>query len=126
MQEVQFSYADASDPLVKRMAIGAVEAAVGQLHLKRLYLDMLAHGEPLAAPAVLLSGGETTVTMGHGPAGHGGRNTEFLLGLAVALDGAPGIWGVAGDNSSAKPLELGELSNRREKYQESLMVGLME
>jgi hydroxypyruvate reductase len=44
-----------------------------------------------------LSGGETTVSMGHGPAGHGGRNTEFLLGLAVALDGAPGIWAVAGD-----------------------------
>jgi hydroxypyruvate reductase len=44
-----------------------------------------AHGEPAAPPAVLLSGGETTVTMGHGPAGHGGRNTEFLLGLAVAL-----------------------------------------
>jgi hydroxypyruvate reductase len=56
-----------------------------------------AHGEPAAAPAVLLSGGETTVSMGHGPAGHGGRNTEFLLGLAVALDGAPGIWAVAGD-----------------------------
>ena len=55
------------------------------------------HGQPLPPPAVLLSGGETTVTIGHGPAGHGGRNTEFLLGLAVALDGAPGIWAVAGD-----------------------------
>jgi glycerate 2-kinase len=60
-------------------------------------LSVRAHGEPAAAPAVLLSGGETTVSMGHGPAGHGGRNTEFLLGLAVALDGAPGIWAVAGD-----------------------------
>ncbi|HET8996178.1 MAG TPA: glycerate kinase [Acetobacteraceae bacterium] len=56
-----------------------------------------AHGAPLAAPAVLLSGGETTVTLGRGPTGTGGRNTEFLLGLAVALDGAPGIWGMAGD-----------------------------
>ena len=56
-----------------------------------------AHAQPLAAPAVLLSGGETTVTIGHGPAGQGGRNTEFLLGLAVALDGAPGVWAVAGD-----------------------------
>ena len=55
------------------------------------------HGEPVARPAVLLSGGETTVTLGHGPAGHGGRNTEFLLGLAVALSGTPGIWAVAGD-----------------------------
>ena len=39
-----------------------------------------AHGQPLPPPAVLLSGGETTVTIGRGPAGHGGRNTEFLLG----------------------------------------------
>ena len=56
-----------------------------------------AHGEPLAAPALLLSGGETTVTIGKGPAGRGGRNTEFLLGLAVALQGAAGIWAAAGD-----------------------------
>ena len=56
-----------------------------------------AHGQPVAAPAVLLSGGETTVSIGAGPAGKGGRNTEFLLGLAVALAGAPGIWAVAGD-----------------------------
>jgi len=55
------------------------------------------HGHPLAAPCVLLSGGETTVTIGRGPAGRGGRNTEFLLGLAVALDAAPGVWAVAGD-----------------------------
>ena len=56
-----------------------------------------AHGEPLAAPELLLSGGETTVSIGAGPAGRGGRNTEFLLALAVALDGAPGIWAIAGD-----------------------------
>jgi len=55
------------------------------------------HGQPLARPALLLSGGETTVTIGSGPAGRGGRNTEFLLGLAVALAGAPGIWAAAGD-----------------------------
>jgi glycerate 2-kinase len=56
-----------------------------------------AHGKPLRAPAVLLSGGETTVTMSANPAGKGGRNTTFLLGLAIALDGAPGIWATAGD-----------------------------
>jgi hydroxypyruvate reductase len=56
-----------------------------------------AHGQPLSPPAVVLLGGETTVTLGRGPAGHGGRNTEFLLALAVALGGAPGIWAVAGD-----------------------------
>ena len=56
-----------------------------------------AHGAPVAAPALLLSGGETTVTLGAATSGHGGRNTEFLLGLAVALGGAPGIWALAGD-----------------------------
>lgn len=55
------------------------------------------HGQPVGAPAVLLSGGETTVTLGSGPIGHGGRNTEFLLGLGVALWGTPGIWAAAGD-----------------------------
>jgi hydroxypyruvate reductase len=55
------------------------------------------HGRPVAPPAVLLSGGETTVTIGRGPAGRGGRNTEFLLGLVVALKGMAGIWAIAGD-----------------------------
>ena len=53
------------------------------------------HGQPLAAPAVLLSGGETTVTV-RGD-GRGGRNVEYVLALAVALDGLAGIWGLAGD-----------------------------
>lgn len=53
------------------------------------------HGQPAKAPCVLLSGGETTVTV-RGK-GRGGRNVEFLLGLAVALDGHPAIHAVAGD-----------------------------
>ncbi|BBK38731.1 hydroxypyruvate reductase [Allostella sp. ATCC 35155] len=52
-------------------------------------------GQPLPAPAVLLSGGETTVTV-RGK-GRGGRNVEFLLALAVALEGQPGIHALAGD-----------------------------
>jgi glycerate 2-kinase len=55
------------------------------------------HGEPVVPPAVLLSGGETTVTIGAKAAGRGGRNTTFLLGLALSLDGRAGIWGIAGD-----------------------------
>ncbi|MFC0219044.1 glycerate kinase [Pseudochelatococcus lubricantis] len=55
------------------------------------------HGEPAAPPAVLLSGGETTVSIGNGPAGRGGRNTAFLLGMLIALKGDPGIWALAGD-----------------------------
>jgi glycerate 2-kinase len=53
------------------------------------------HGEPLAAPCVLLSGGETTVTV-RGQ-GRGGRNAEFALALALALDGEPGVYALAGD-----------------------------
>jgi hydroxypyruvate reductase len=53
------------------------------------------HGQPVPAPAVLISGGETTVTVRG--RGRGGRNAEFLLALAVALDGASGIHAVAGD-----------------------------
>lgn len=56
-----------------------------------------AHGTPVSAPAVLLSGGETTVTIGDTPPGKGGRNTEFLLSLAAALDGHPGIHALAVD-----------------------------
>jgi len=52
-------------------------------------------GQPLAAPCVLISGGETTVTVRGG--GRGGRNAEFLLALGVALDGHPGIHALAGD-----------------------------
>jgi glycerate 2-kinase len=53
------------------------------------------HAQPAPPPCVLISGGETTVTVrGHGG---GGRNAEFLLGLAVALDGHPGISAIACD-----------------------------
>ncbi len=57
--------------------------------------QVAAHGQPFRPPAVLLSGGETTVTVRG--RGRGGRNAEFLLALAVALDGAPGIHALAGD-----------------------------
>jgi glycerate-2-kinase len=52
---------------------------------------------PAGAPCVLLSGGETTVTIGAAGGGRGGRNGECLLACAVALDGAPGIWALMGD-----------------------------
>jgi len=54
------------------------------------------YGHPVKKPAVLLSGGETTVTV-TGFAGKGGRNTEFLLSLACALEAQEGIWAIAGD-----------------------------
>ena len=51
-------------------------------------------GQPAIPPCVLLSGGEATVTV-RGK-GKGGRNTEFLLALAMALGGHPGIFALAG------------------------------
>jgi hydroxypyruvate reductase len=53
------------------------------------------HGQPFQPPCILLSGGETTVTV-RGD-GRGGRNVEFLLSLALALNGRPGIHALAGD-----------------------------
>lgn len=50
---------------------------------------------PVAAPCVILSGGETTVSVRG--SGRGGRNSEFLLALAIALDGAPGVHALAAD-----------------------------
>jgi len=52
-------------------------------------------GGPAPAPAVLLSGGETTVTLRG--TGDGGPNTEYAMALALALDGRDGIWGLAVD-----------------------------
>jgi hydroxypyruvate reductase len=51
--------------------------------------------QPFRPPCVLLSGGETTVTV-RGK-GRGGRNVEFLLSLAVALDGHARVFAIAGD-----------------------------
>jgi len=49
--------------------------------------QVLTHGQPLPRPCALLSGGETTVTLKG--TGRGGRNVEFLLSLAIALNGLP-------------------------------------
>jgi hydroxypyruvate reductase len=67
--------------------VGKVLAAVAA--------QVATHGQPVAAPCILLSGGETTVTVRG--SGRGGRNVEFLLSLAVALDGHPRIHALAGD-----------------------------
>ena len=60
-------------------------------------------GQPFEAPCVLLSGGETTVTVRGN--GRGGRNVEFLLALAVALDGLPRVHAIAGDTDGVDGAE---------------------
>jgi glycerate 2-kinase len=60
-------------------------------------------GQPARAPCVLLSGGETTVTVRGN--GRGGRNAEFLLALTIALEGLPGVHSIACDTDGVDGTE---------------------
>jgi len=69
-----------------------------------------AHGKgPFQKPCVILSGGETTVTIRKQPEGtpkgRGGRAGEFCLGLAVALQAQPGVWAIAADTDGIDGIE---------------------
>ncbi|WP_350448294.1 glycerate kinase [Pseudomonas solani] len=57
--------------------------------------QIVLHGQPIKPPCVILSGGETTVTVRGN--GRGGRNAEFLLSLTNTLKGLPGVYALAGD-----------------------------
>ncbi len=83
-------------PLILGDALEGEAREVGTV-LAGIARSVRAHGLPVAAPAVLLSGGETTVTIRTAQPGTGGRNTECLLGAALALAGAPGIWSLMAD-----------------------------
>jgi glycerate 2-kinase len=63
--------------------------------LAGIALQVAERNQPFAAPCILLSGGETTVTVRGN--GHGGRNVEYLLSLAIALEGHARIHALAGD-----------------------------
>jgi glycerate 2-kinase len=71
------------------------EAREAAKTLAGITLQVARRGQPFKAPCVLLSGGETTVTVRG--RGRGGRNVEFLLSLGLALDGEPGVHALAGD-----------------------------
>ena len=94
-----------------RTALSAVEDWLDQQGLRVLNLGEIAgesrsvaqaHAELMrrelqqARPVALLSGGETTVTVKH-ENGRGGRNTEYLLALGLALDGLDNVWAIACD-----------------------------
>ena len=68
--------------------VGEVHAAIAR--------EIAARGRPFARPALLLSGGETTVTI-RDRGGKGGRNSEFLLSLALGIDGIAGVHAFAAD-----------------------------
>ena len=86
--------------------VGKVHAAIARAVAQR--------GTPFARPCVLLSGGETTVTVKHpggdtgSPGvlpGRGGRAGEFLLGCAIALQGQPGVHVLAADTDGIDGIE---------------------
>ncbi len=81
-------------PLILGDAIEGEARDAGAQHA-RIALDAAQGQGPVNAPCVLLSGGETTVTLRGG--GRGGRNSEYLLALAIALQGHPNIYALAGD-----------------------------
>lgn len=86
-------------PIILGDALEGEAREVGKV-IAGIALSARAHGQPAGAPCVLLSGGETTVTIGReagAPPGRGGRNAECLLGAVVALGGAPGLWALMGD-----------------------------
>ncbi len=82
--------------------VGKVHAALARAVARR--------GAPFVKPCVILSGGETTVTVkskgaaGQAP-GRGGRATEFLLGCAIALQGEPGVHVLAADTDGIDGIE---------------------
>jgi len=76
--------------------VGKVHAALARAVRRR--------GQPFRKPCVILSGGETTVTV-RSKGGRGGRATEFLLGCAIALQAEPGVWVLAADTDGIDGIE---------------------
>lgn len=68
---------------------------VGRVHAA-MAREVVLRNRPFTAPVLILSGGETTVTLGTDP-GRGGRNTAFLMGLAEGLEGVAGVTALAAD-----------------------------
>jgi len=76
---------------------------VGRVHAA-LARSVARRGAPFAKPCVILSGGETTVTV-KSKGGRGGRATEFLMGATLALQGEPGVWVLAADTDGIDGVE---------------------
>lgn len=82
-------------PLILSSSIEGDAQQVGIVHGGIVH-QVVQYHQPIAPPCVILSGGETTVTV-VGTGGKGGRNSEFLLSLAIALRGTEKVWAIACD-----------------------------
>tara|TARA_R100000365_G_scaffold3656_1_gene13134 strand:+ start:127 stop:1368 length:1242 start_codon:yes stop_codon:yes gene_type:complete len=92
----QAARAHGIDAAILSDAIEGEAREVGKVHAA-IAREIARCNRPFTKPVIILSGGETTVTIGNGPAGKGGRNSEFLLSLACALEGVSGITALAAD-----------------------------
>ncbi len=79
------------------------EARDAGMVLSAIAMQVARQAQPFKPPCVLLSGGETTVTVRGN--GRGGRNVEFLLSLGIALNGHSNIYAVAGDTDGVDGME---------------------
>ncbi len=113
------------EPIILGDDIEGEAREVGAAHAQ-LALAIARGDTKHARPCVLMSGGETTVTVrrkGASPQGRGGRNSEYLLALALALDGAHGVYAIAADtdgidgseDNAGAMLEPGALARARSK-----------
>lgn len=91
-------------PLILGDALQGESREVGTV-FAGIALSAKMKGVPVSGPAVILSGGETTVSLTKDANGRGGRNTEFLLSLAIGLKGAGNIWAIAGDTDGIDGVE---------------------
>jgi glycerate 2-kinase len=93
--------------LAPRVLGDAIEGEARDVGADMARQALAARPAPGAPPVVLISGGETTVTLPRDThdLGRGGRNVDFLLGLARALDSAPGIHAIACDTDGVDGAE---------------------
>lgn len=87
-------------------AIEGESRQIGKLH-SAIAVSIAKHDHPFKKPCLLLSGGETTVTLpkSENTKSRGGRAGEFCLGLAVGLDGADNVWALAADTDGIDGIE---------------------
>lgn len=85
------------DPLILTDSLMGEAKEAAKFHAA-LARQVRLHHQPLALPCVLLSGGETSVTIRNKTSGRGGRNCEFLLSLAIELAGMPNTYALAADS----------------------------
>ena len=90
------------EPLILGDSIEGEAAEVGRV-MAGIARQVARRHQPAPPPCVLISGGETNVTVhGHG---RGGRNAEFLLALAVELNGLPNVYALGGDTDGVDGAE---------------------